>query len=92
MIDLTNSIVVIVLFFVFRFAICLEYATFFIYFNELYPTQVRVLGTSLVSSIGGIMAIIAPLLLEYCFQVGFPVMVIFTFMSVFCLYYSKQLP
>ncbi len=58
--DIGSSIGVLSLIFIFRFAISVEYTYFYVYFNELYPTQVRVLGTSLVSTMGGVMVTIAP--------------------------------
>ena len=58
--SIAGSIGVLVLIFVFRFAISLEYTVFYIYFNEVYPTQIRVLGTGLVSTMGGVMVTVAP--------------------------------
>ena len=57
-----SSISILVLVFIFRFAISVEYTYFYVYFNELYPTHFRVLGTGLVSAAGGIMLTIAPVI------------------------------
>jgi hypothetical protein len=59
-VDIGSSIGVLTLIFIFRFAISIEYTFFYVYFNEIYPTQVRVLGTSLVSLMGGAMVTVAP--------------------------------
>lgn len=40
--DIAANVGVLVLVFLFRFAITVEYTFFIIYYNELYPTQVRV--------------------------------------------------
>ena len=58
--DIGKSIGVLVFIFVFRFAISVEYTFFYVYFNELFPTQIRVIGTSVVSVMGGAMVTIAP--------------------------------
>lgn len=62
--DIGNSIGVLALIFIFRFAISLEYTYFYVYFNELFPTQIRVLGTGLVSTMGGVMVTLAPIIIE----------------------------
>jgi hypothetical protein len=80
------------LIFVFRFAVSLEYTFFYVYFNELYPTQIRVIGTSLVSVMGGVMVTIAPEIIDACISSGFPVMILFTVLSAISAFFSKKLP
>jgi MFS family permease len=55
-----ESCLLMLLIFVFRFAISVEYAFFFVYVNELFPTQVRVLGLNFVSVIGAVFVTIFP--------------------------------
>jgi MFS family permease len=90
--DIGSSIGVLLLIFVFRFAISVEYTFFYVYFNELYPTQVRVLGTGLVSLSGGIMVTVAPELIDSCIQGGFPVMILFAVLSAASCFFSYKLP
>jgi hypothetical protein len=88
----SKSIGVLAFIFLFRFAISLEYTFFYVYFNELYPTQIRVIGTSLVSVMGGIMVTIAPELIDGCISSGFPIMVLFAILSAFSAACSYKLP
>lgn len=89
---LGNSIAVLVLIFIFRFAVTLEYTFFCVYLNELYPTQIRVIGTSLVELIGSLMVSSAPEILDGCLNSGFPVMILFSAFSILSIIFSKQLP
>jgi hypothetical protein len=58
--NIGESIGVLILIFIFRFAVSVEYTFFYVYFNEVYPTQIRVIATSLISVMGGAMVTIAP--------------------------------
>ena len=77
--------------FLFRFAISIEYTYFYVYFNEMYPTQVRVLGTGLVSTMGGVMVTLAPIIIDSCINAGFPIMIIFAVLSGLSILVSKVL-
>jgi len=90
--DIGSSIGVLIFIFIFRFAISVEYTFFYVYFNELYPTQVRVLGTGLVSLCGGIMVTVAPEIIDSCIEGGFPIMILFAVLSIFCVFFSYRLP
>ena len=87
-----SSIGVLVLIFIFRFAISVEYTTFYVYFNELFPTQVRVLGTGLVSMMAGVIITVAPTILQACINTKFPVMIIFAALSALSCGLSALLP
>lgn len=89
---MSKSIGVLAFIFLFRFAISLEYTFFYVYFNELYPTQIRVIGTSMVSVMGGIMVTIAPEVIDGCISSGFPIMIIFAILSAFSAVCSYKLP
>ena len=90
--SIAGSIGVLVLIFVFRFAISLEYTVFYIYFNEVYPTQIRVLGTGLVSTMGGVMVTVAPEIIQACISGGFPIMILFAVLSGISIFLSSRLP
>ena len=57
---ISESIGQVVLIFVFRFFISFHYTVFIVYYNELFPTQVRAVGTSLASLFGGLASTVAP--------------------------------
>lgn len=54
------------LIFIFRYAITLEYTIFYVYINELYPTQVRVLGMGLIAMAGGFVVTTVPESIDLC--------------------------
>lgn len=89
--EIRNSIGVLALIFLFRFAITIEYVYFYVYFNELYPTQVRVLGTSFVTMLGGTMVTVAPIIIGSCMSKGFPIMIIFAVLSGLSIVLSTRL-
>ena len=89
---LGNSILVLFLVFVFRFAITIEFTVFYVYFIELYPTQTRVLGTGFVSTLGALAITFAPIILHFCIFKNIPIMALCIFMSAISIYLSKLLP
>lgn len=62
------------------------------YYNELYPTQVRVLGTGLVSLMGGVMVTVAPQIIDLCISSEFPIMILFAILSGLSGLFSSRLP
>ena len=50
------------------------------------------LGTGLVSCMGGVMVTIAPIIIELCISGGFPVMIIFAVLSGVSGFLSSRLP
>lgn len=90
--DIGSSIGVLIFIFIFRFAISVQYTFFYIYFNELYPTQIRVIGTSLVSVMGGIIVTLAPEIIDFFLQRSYPIMILFAVFSGLGVILSKMLP
>lgn len=82
----------LVLIFVLRFTITVEYTFFYVYFMELYPTQVRVLGTSFVALCGGVMVSMAPEIIDFFKNNGFPITLLFALFSVLAIVCSYFLP
>ena len=78
--------------FIFRYAITVEFTIFYVYLNELFPTQVRVLGFALLMVTGGLSLTFVPLLLEVCLENGVSIMAIFALLSGFSAFLSKYLP
>lgn len=70
----------------------MEYTVFYVYFNELFPTQVRAIGTGVVSLAGGVMIMVNPEIIAVCESAGFHIMILFAAGSVVCLVCSYFLP
>lgn len=70
----------------------LEFTAFLVYINELYPTQIRVIGTNFIIIAGGLMVTIAPEIIDICIMLGFPLMLVFAICSALAIYASSQLP
>ena len=80
--EISHSIFLLVLIFFFRFAISIEFGCFMVFYNQMYPTQVRVLGTSLGAFVSGGLLTVIPQILDLCVQAGFKVMIMFTALSI----------
>jgi hypothetical protein len=90
--DLKGSIEILAFIFLFRFAITIEFTYFFVYFNELYPTQIRVMGTSVIALMSGVMMIVVPFAIDLCIEGGISIMIIFAAMSAVSMLLSAMLP
>lgn len=90
--DIGSNIGVLALIFIFRFAISTEYTFFYVYFNEVYPTQIRVIGTGLVSTMGAAMVTVASIIIDSCIHAGIPVMAIFAGLSIITILVFTRLP
>lgn len=84
--------IIMLLIFLFQLAISVEFTVFYVYENELYPTQARVIGTSIVSLIGEGVVIFAEAFLDLCFEYDIPVMIIFAALAGLCVSINLQLP
>ena len=91
-IDIGNSIGILALIFVNRFAITCIYTIFYVQVNELYPTQVRVLGGGLFAAVGGFAVAFIPEFIDLCVQYGVSIMALFAIMSGISGYSTKYLP
>ena len=78
--------------FVFRIAISIPFLTFFVYFNEIYPAQVRALVGHFVSSIGGVLLIFMPMLIDFCLIWKVPIMLVLTLLGLLATVLVYQLP
>lgn len=83
---------VLVLIFVFELFIAIEFTIFYVYQNEIFPTQARVIATSVVSLVGEAVVIFASEIIDLCLENGFPVMIIFAALSGVCVVISFMLP
>ena len=81
-----------VLLFVFYFSIANYSTLFFIYYNEVYPTQVRVIGTNLVNFVKGVLVALIPFIIDACLDSGFPVMLLFVIVSAVSIVLSRLFP
>lgn len=63
-----------------------------VYLNELYPTQVRMLGLTFFSLAGGITMAYVPQLSQACIKNGVPIMGCLTGLLILCVCVSKRLP
>jgi hypothetical protein len=82
---LATDIAILILLFLFQLAIAKQYSVFYVFANEAFPTQARVIAISLVSLMGGLMATVTPKVVGLCLENNFPVMVVFSVMSGLCI-------
>lgn len=66
-----------VIVFVMRFAVSMEFQVFLIYVNELYPTQIVGMGLSYVSALGTLPNVFIPELINVSDRHGINIMIFF---------------
>lgn len=87
-----EQLIVLILIFLFSLSISIEFTIFYVYQNELFPTQARLIGTSVVSLVGEGVVIFGSEIIDLCLENGFPVMIIFASLSSLCIFVSFLLP
>ena len=87
-----TNILILVFFFVISFVITVEYTFFFVYLIELYPTQVRVIGISVVTVVGGITISVSDLIITLSKNGNFSIMIIFCSLAAVSILVSICLP
>lgn len=90
--SLTAEIVILLLIFTFQFSITLQSSIFYVYLNEVYPTQARMIAVSTIGLTGGLQTTLSSKIIGYCMGVDFPVMIIFTTLSGICILILRFLP
>ena len=80
------------LLFVVIFAISIEYTFFYVYLTELYPSQIRVVGISLITLTSGITLAVTQLIIDKSIESGFSVMIIFCMFAAASIVASFFLP
>jgi MFS family permease len=90
--NLSTHILVLVLIFLLQFSITTQYTTFYIYTNEVFATQARMIAISIISLIGGLVTTGTSFIIGVCLENHFPIMIIFTFLSAVCVLLTIYLP
>ena len=86
-----TGIIELIIIFIFRFSISLEFAFFLVYVNELYPTQIRGMGMGVSSAFGTIASSGIPYFIGEIHS-QWIVMLIFMIMAIACLGMTLYLP
>ena len=73
-VDIGANLGTLAVIFLFRFFITVEYISFLVYQQELYPTQIRIVGTGLVCISGGVIIMTNPLIISFCNSIGLHIM------------------
>lgn len=89
---LSENIGILVAFFIIGFVITVEYIFYEVYLLELYPTQVRLIGGSFATVMGGVTISFADFIIDGCNNAGFSVMIVFCGFSILSLLVSVKLP
>ena len=71
-----SNVAVLVVVFVNQFMVIGEFNFFLVYVNELFPTQVRIIGIGFIKIFGGLSQTLAPQLISICLSSGFRVMAV----------------
>ena len=60
--------------------------------NELYPTQVRIIGVGFINIFGAIIVLVNPEIINACLSSGFRIMIIFAVLAALSIVCSYLLP
>lgn len=90
--NISKNLVILVLVFLLQFAITKQYCIYYVYLNEVVPTQARMISVSLVGLTGGLASTSASGVIGICLDNGFPVMVVFAILSGVCILIVIYLP
>ena len=91
--DLGSNVLVLCFIFGIEFAITAEFNFFLVYINELFPTQVRVIGIGMIKTFGGSSLMLSALIISACKSSGFPIMAVFSVLaalSIICLCFLPE--
>ena len=80
--SVTGNIGILAILFIITFCVSAEYTYFYVYLTELYPTQVRVIGLSLVTFSGAITLAVSQYIIDSCLSSGFNVMIVFSLFAL----------
>jgi hypothetical protein len=80
------------LIFLFQYSISEQYSVFYVYLNEVFPTQARMITISMISLTGGLATTFTPKITSLCLDNNFPVMIIFSSLSGLCILITLYLP
>ena len=90
--DVNSNIIVLVFIFYLEFAITCEFDSFMVYINELYPTQVRMIGIGIVKTAGAVILLFQSMIIQACLDSGFRIMILFAGLSILSAVCSFILP
>ena len=63
-----------------------------VYLNELYPTQVRIIGIGFTKSWGSMTSMASAQIISACLSSGFKIMLLFAILASICIFLSYLLP
>jgi tetrahydromethanopterin S-methyltransferase subunit E len=69
-----------------------EFNFYVVYLNELYPTQMRIIGVGFIKTFGSVTVMLSSQILNACLNTGFPIMVLFAILAAISIFVSWLLP
>lgn len=80
--DIGSNVIVLILLFVIEMIVSNAFNFFAIYLNEIFPTQVRVIGVGFVKTFAAMTSMVASQIIDACLNGGFKIMILFTVMAL----------
>lgn len=90
--DVSSNIIVLIFVFILEFAITVEFNFFIVYINELFPTQVRIIGIGFIEIFGTMVLVGSKSIISLCIEGGIKIMGLFAVMAALCAACSYLLP
>lgn len=84
--------VVLIFVFIIQLVVGNAFNFYGIYLNELFPTQVRVIGLNFIKTWGSLTSMVSSQIINACFNSGFPIMLVFAILAAISIGLSYILP
>ena len=89
---LGESIFVLIFLFLIELTISNAFNNYAVYLNELYPTQIRLVGIAFVKMFGAITTMVSSQIIHACISSGFRIMILFTILAGISIFLYYLLP
>jgi hypothetical protein len=90
--DIRANIVVLLLVFFIELTVSNAFNFYAVYLNELYPTQIRIIGVGFIKTFGSLTIMTSSQIINACLNSGFKIMLLFAILAAFSIFLSYILP
>lgn len=87
-----ESISVLIFLFFIELTVSNAFNNYAVYLNELYPTQIRIVGIAFIKMFGAITTMVSSQIIHACISSGFKIMILFTILAAISIVLYYILP
>jgi len=90
--ELSSNIIVLIFIFFIELTVSNAFNFYAVYLNELYPTQIRIVGIGFIKVFGSITAMVSSQIINACINSGFKIMLLFALLAIISMIIYYLLP